>query len=54
MRLSIAAREQPKIAGRPPSLPQVYRVYAIGDIHGRLDLLKNCLAGSRRTLLNVP
>jgi serine/threonine protein phosphatase 1 len=27
-----------------PSLPEGVRVYAIGDIHGRLDLLNECLA----------
>ncbi|HUE78807.1 MAG TPA: metallophosphoesterase [Sphingomicrobium sp.] len=32
--------------GRPeePSVPDGYRVYAIGDIHGRLDLLDDALA----------
>ena len=27
-----------------PSVPAGYRVYAIGDIHGRLDLLDDALA----------
>jgi serine/threonine protein phosphatase 1 len=31
-------------AAAPPSVPQGYRVYAIGDVHGRLDLLDNALA----------
>ena len=43
MRLAIAAREQPRIAGRQPSLPQGTRIYAVGDIHGRLDLLDKLL-----------
>ena len=28
----------------PPSLPEDVRIYAIGDIHGRVDLLKRLLA----------
>jgi serine/threonine protein phosphatase 1 len=43
MRPAIAAREQPKIAGRQPSVPQDTRIYAVGDIHGRLDLLEKLL-----------
>ena len=27
-----------------PSVPPGYRVYAIGDVHGRIDLLDECLA----------
>jgi len=30
---------EPWIDGRPPRLPDGVRVYAIGDVHGRLDLL---------------
>jgi serine/threonine protein phosphatase 1 len=26
-----------------PSIPRGYRVYAVGDVHGRLDLLDECL-----------
>lgn len=29
----------PSIHGEPPRLPEGVRVYAIGDVHGRLDLL---------------
>jgi serine/threonine protein phosphatase 1 len=43
MRPALAAGEQPRIAGRPPSLPQGIRIYTIGDIHGRLDLLDKLL-----------
>ncbi|MCH7942496.1 MAG: serine/threonine protein phosphatase, partial [Proteobacteria bacterium] len=28
-----------KLQGEKPRLPEGHRVYAIGDIHGRLDLL---------------
>lgn len=27
-----------------PTVPDGYRVYAVGDVHGRLDLLDDCLA----------
>ncbi|MFP4126356.1 MAG: metallophosphoesterase [Alphaproteobacteria bacterium] len=30
----------PRAGGRPPRLPAGERVYAIGDVHGRLDLLE--------------
>jgi serine/threonine protein phosphatase 1 len=43
MLLSIAARDQPRIAGRRPIVPKGVRIYAIGDIHGRLDLLERLL-----------
>lgn len=33
----------PAVAPRPAALPPDIRVYAIGDIHGRLDLLNNLL-----------
>ena len=29
----------PSVAGRPPRLPRGIRVYAVGDVHGRLGLL---------------
>ena len=32
------------VRGRRPSLPAELRIYAIGDIHGRLDLLNELLA----------
>jgi len=33
-----------RVRGRCPSLPAELRIYAIGDIHGRLDLLNELLA----------
>lgn len=33
-----------RVFGRRPSLPDGQRIYAIGDIHGRLDLLDKLLA----------
>lgn len=38
------------VAGRRPVLPNGLRIYAFGDIHGRLDLLDNLLA---RTIEDV-
>ncbi|HWF46895.1 MAG TPA: metallophosphoesterase family protein [Bryobacteraceae bacterium] len=54
MRLSISAREQPRIAGRQPSLPQGVRIYAIGDIHGRLDLLDKLFSLIEADLVQRP
>jgi serine/threonine protein phosphatase 1 len=36
--------ERLKVFGRSPSLPPDLRVYAVGDIHGRLDLLDELLS----------
>lgn len=33
-----------KVFGRPPSLPADLRIYAVGDVHGRLDLLSLLLS----------
>jgi serine/threonine protein phosphatase 1 len=33
-----------RVSGRRPSLPAGVRIYAVGDIHGRLDLLDELLA----------
>lgn len=33
-----------KVRGRRPSLPSGQRIYAVGDIHGRVDLLDEMLA----------
>ena len=33
-----------RVRGRRPSLPAELRIYAVGDIHGRLDLLNELLA----------
>jgi serine/threonine protein phosphatase 1 len=31
--------DPPPLAGRPPALPKGMRIYAVGDVHGRDDLL---------------
>jgi serine/threonine protein phosphatase 1 len=41
---SLADFRKLRVRGRPPSLPAELRIYAIGDIHGRLDLLNQLLA----------
>ncbi|MCB1991346.1 MAG: metallophosphoesterase, partial [Geminicoccaceae bacterium] len=32
--------ETPRVGGRQPRVPQGARVYAVGDVHGRIDLLR--------------
>jgi serine/threonine protein phosphatase 1 len=41
---SLAGIEVLKVLGRRPSLPAGLRIYAVGDIHGRLDLLDELLS----------
>ena len=41
---SLPGVEQLVVRGRPPSLPSGLRIYAVGDIHGRLDLLDELLS----------
>jgi serine/threonine protein phosphatase 1 len=36
--------QQLRVLGRRPTLPAGLRIYAVGDIHGRLDLLNELLA----------
>jgi serine/threonine protein phosphatase 1 len=40
---SLQAFDRLKVQGRHPSLPPGTRIYAVGDIHGRLDLLDELL-----------
>lgn len=39
-RRTIERPERPQLAGRLPEVPAGTRLYAIGDVHGRLDLLQ--------------
>jgi serine/threonine protein phosphatase 1 len=41
---SVADLEKLRVHGRRPSLPAGLRIYAVGDVHGRLDLLEKLLA----------
>jgi serine/threonine protein phosphatase 1 len=43
MRASLAGAEQLLVQGRRPLLPAGIRIYAFGDVHGRLDLLDELL-----------
>ncbi|MGU3390554.1 metallophosphoesterase [Sphingomonas sp. M1A8_2b] len=40
--------------GRAPDMPPGKRIYAIGDIHGRLDLLRGLLAQIERDIADRP
>jgi len=39
---------------RPPRIPDDVRIYAIGDVHGRADLLQRMLSAIDRTLISYP
>jgi serine/threonine protein phosphatase 1 len=54
MRLSVPGSEVLKVGGKPPSLPKGLRIYAIGDVHGRLDLLENLLGLIKADLAQYP
>jgi serine/threonine protein phosphatase 1 len=41
---SVPGFQELRVRGRRPSLPPGLRIYAIGDIHGRLDLLNELLS----------
>jgi serine/threonine protein phosphatase 1 len=41
---SVSRLQELRVHGRRPSLPAGLRIYAVGDIHGRLDLLDELLA----------
>jgi serine/threonine protein phosphatase 1 len=43
-----------RVCGRRPSVPADLRIYAVGDIHGRLDLLNNLLARISRDIALRP
>jgi serine/threonine protein phosphatase 1 len=42
--LSLAGFQERRVRARRPLLPTGLRIYAVGDIHGRVDLLGNLLA----------
>ena len=44
MPLSLPEAERLKVFGRQPSIPADLRIYAVGDVHGRLDLLDQLLS----------
>jgi serine/threonine protein phosphatase 1 len=44
----------PTAARAPRDLPQGWRVYAIGDVHGRLDLLHQVICAIEEDLIHYP
>jgi serine/threonine protein phosphatase 1 len=54
MALNGLARLARKTGAASPSLPSGLRVYAVGDIHGRLDLLDNLAEQIRADLVSAP
>jgi diadenosine tetraphosphatase ApaH/serine/threonine PP2A family protein phosphatase len=51
---SLAGIEVLEVRGRRPSLPAGLRIYAVGDIHGRLDLLDELLSHVNADLARRP
>ena len=45
---------RPQVSGRPARVPEGMRVYAVGDIHGRCDLLAGLHAAIARDADGVP
>ena len=54
MRSSLIAAGELRVKGRAPSLPKGLRVYAVGDVHGRLDLLEKLLGQIKVDLAEHP
>jgi serine/threonine protein phosphatase 1 len=54
MRSSVPRSEELRVRGRPPSLPKGQRIYAVGDIHGRLDLLDRLLSQITEDITQFP
>jgi serine/threonine protein phosphatase 1 len=51
---SLVELDRLQLRGRRPSLPAGLRIYAVGDIHGRLDLLNDLLARIDRDRASRP
>src|SRR5665647_387041 len=54
VRTSLSSFEEIRVWGRRPSLPPGLRIYAVGDIHGRLDLLDELLTRIRADIALHP
>jgi len=54
VRSLLAGQETLRVRQRRPLLPAGTRVYAIGDIHGRLDLLEALIAAIENDVLQYP
>jgi diadenosine tetraphosphatase ApaH/serine/threonine PP2A family protein phosphatase len=51
---SLPGHQELRVRGRRPSLPAGQRIYAIGDIHGRLDLLDQLLVRTEGDIASRP
>jgi serine/threonine protein phosphatase 1 len=51
---SLPGLQELRVRGRRPSLPTGLRIYAVGDIHGRLDLLNRLLARTKTDVASRP
>src|SRR5450755_2869068 len=54
MRSFVPGAGKLKVGGKPPSLPEGLRIYAIGDIHGRVDLLEKLLGQIEADIAQFP
>ena len=54
MRSSLTAAGELRVRGQHPSIPKGLRIYAVGDIHGRLDLLEKLLCQIKMDLAQYP
>lgn len=54
MRSSLPATSELRVGGHLPSIPKGLRIYAVGDIHGRLDLLEKLLCLIKTDLTQHP
>lgn len=54
MRTFLKAATDLKVGGHLPSLPKGVRIYAVGDIHGRLDLLEKLLCEIENDVAQYP
>jgi serine/threonine protein phosphatase 1 len=54
MQVLLSAAERLEVQGRRPSLPPGLRIYAVGDIHGRLDLLDEILSLTEADIASRP
>jgi serine/threonine protein phosphatase 1 len=50
----LAGAQRLRVMGRTPNLPPGSRIYAVGDVHGRLDLLDDLLAKIRDDVARRP
>ena len=54
MRCPVPRSSDLRVQGRRPTLPAGLRIYAIGDLHGRLDLLNKMLSLIKEDIAHFP